>query len=541
MGVLLKFRIPGIQSYIFQTQKLREIRGASALVEDLSGTAMRRAIEAAGGNIWYLAAGHGVVQAQDHATAQKVLTVIENQVTGTTVILTPQFATAPLGSHPQSGQILKQLDHDLRHQVPKPVPFQPLHTVLRNCQSCQRYPMAHQRSHSDERICAVCQKKYQRLAAKKRLPYWEKFADYINAQASSNQDIRQSAWNRWVNASQNGTQWEKDLLADDLNALSQHSLRHGYVALIYADANHLGDFFENTYGNLGRYGDNLSGAANELEAVSRKVIETMRQATYAAILRTWPLKVGDADRTLPKSLPFEILYLGGDDLLLVCAADKGPDFALALADAFRECCKANDLPLSLGTGLVLAKAHTPMAALIDHAKAVMASAKKYGFQRQRRTEQMPLEQGYAIDVSLLTETSVLDLEEARQQAVSGGQPLRLSTLPHGREEFEKFLKSLKSLGKSRLRAIRFHPVLTACRRSRLQGTVAAQALLGRMDHKERTASETMFRDASETLADSGEQSWIEELPWLVRNRQTCTVLGDFLDLAPFLEGKGGMA
>lgn len=529
-GTLLKFRVPGIQTYIFETPHLKEIRGASALVEDFCNREMHDTISKAGGKPLYLAAGHGAVHISDPKKVSHVEAAIGQQITSRTHALRAFIASEPWRKN-DAGPTLKTLDKTLARQIPLARPGPLMQSVLQNCKSCRRAPAVKFYARTKDLVCQACLLKRSRTGTGASLPYWTAFQNYLGKIPPS------GVWQSLA-----ASKSFHSHLAEDLNQIGSLAQRQGYVALIYADVNKLGKAVETFHDNL--KASDATSLGFELDQFSKRIEAMMQAATFDAIVSTWPdLEPNEAGLTL---FPFDILYLGGDDLLFVCAADKGVAFSTALLHAFENQRPLEGQQLSLSLGMVLAKAQTPMNALIGQAKQVLASAKQHAFELENsRTGSTQ-----AIDFSVLTESSLLDLSNSRQ-LLGTGSGYRLMARPFSFPQFKTLLKSLDFLSNKKLRPVRFYPVLEACRRSALQGSVSMQALLARMEKSERQTTQKalgMCRGSFDSKTNQNKSTkptqtattTSEDMLWWRNSKgESETVLEDWLDLAPFIGAQGG--
>ena len=544
MGYLLKFRIPGVQRYIFQTPNLKEIRGASAIMEDLCDSKMEKDISDKGGRVWFMAAGFGAVYVESDKALKQVRSLIHRRVVARTRMLRPQFAHEPFKNDAAPASALQNLDRRLAAEPPQPDPALPLHTLFQSCQSCRRYPLVQVWDGGDTQVCGACAAKRSRLnrRGKATLPYWQKLGAFV----AERQDQLHQSWHLLL-AEENLAEdllsddeseearpvdpdsWTETHLPSELSHIAQQSKRPGYLALIYADANQLGKALSRHFAAIRESTGDGQDKVTKMRGFSEHIDKTMRQATYGALLDTWP--------TLTSPFPFDILYLGGDDLLFVCAADKGPKFVQTLCRHFAGMVGKNAAlrDLTLSVGLVFAKVHTPMSALVDFAKDLLKSAKTRSFQATRGDNGTAEMAGYAVDFAALTDTSVLQLKTLRRR-VNGTS---LTIRPCDLTSFNALLTWAAQLNQAGIGAARLRPVLEACRRSELQGTAAIQALIGRMDNKHREPLLDVLGGAQNMLDREplSESDRFARIPWLqpAGADPPQTIVGDLIELAPFLE------
>jgi hypothetical protein len=153
----------------------------------------------------------------------------------------------------------------------------------------------------------------------------------------------------------------------DLADLSDNG---GYIALIHADGNRIGERLANyRNGYPGRWRKEV-----QTEHFFHRMRVIVRTAVLDALRRVFPNDVLRAHRGC---IPYQLLMLGGDDLLLICR----PDFALPFVQAYAQALAdspplADGAPLSIGAGVVIAKHTLPFHRLHALAEELAGSAKR---------------------------------------------------------------------------------------------------------------------------------------------------------------------
>jgi len=139
-----------------------------------------------------------------------------------------------------------------------------------------------------------------------------------------------------------------------------------YLALIHADGNRIGQ----------RFKEWREKCANPdplvREAHGAAFYHSMRVAVRRAL-------IGALDDTFPETYathPYAILMLGGDDLLLVCRADRALKLAQAYAAKLREWRLSDGSPLDVAIGVAIAKKTYPLHRLHELAESLAGSAKR---------------------------------------------------------------------------------------------------------------------------------------------------------------------
>jgi len=165
----------------------------------------------------------------------------------------------------------------------------------------------------------------------------------------------------------------------------------GYLALIHADGN-----------GVGRHAGDDEGRRAAFFHRNRVLL---RKATLTALERAW---ANDARHA--SLIP---LMLGGDDLLVVCRADKALPFVVDLCAELASA-QRNDrsgFELTLGVGVVIAKANIPIHRLHEVVEHLASSAKR----RFRGLERAGKRPRSVVDWAVYNSTWVEEPDEVRRR------------------------------------------------------------------------------------------------------------------------------
>lgn len=195
-----------------------------------------------------------------------------------------------------------------------------------------------------------------------------------------------------------------------------------YLALVHADGNGIGKRYQ-----AWRKKSNCQDKTDlELEAHGEHFFHSMR----VAVRRGLTTALNEVFKGAPEN--YQLLMLGGDDLLLVCSARHALRFVCAYAKALNGLPLSDGEPLSIGAGVVIAKGTFPFHRLHATAEALADSAK----QRYRADTQL----GSVVDWHVTSSSWLEDpLAERRADSLAGHAvlsnkpypvlgPLSLSTL-----------------------------------------------------------------------------------------------------------------
>lgn len=144
-----------------------------------------------------------------------------------------------------------------------------------------------------------------------------------------------------------------------------------YLAVIYADGNDLGKRF-----NWWRQKEDFAHKSLFCqELVSEKFWHSCRVSMRRSLVDSLKITFQDYDGG---KRPYQILMLGGDDLLLVCQAKYALRFSVELSKCLQqdELLLSDGRPLTVGIGIAIASPNYPFHALHGLAEGLCKSAKK---------------------------------------------------------------------------------------------------------------------------------------------------------------------
>ena len=396
------------QAYIFGTNRLRHVVGASYLVNQVGTVWVREAISSAGAraSVALAISGKALLLVDDPAVGQTVIGEVSLralrrapglEVTG---VVGPAFDPAlawrpvPPESLPDTGgrrpfthvEALEQtyaMLEEARRQRPSPLLRDPVLPWFEVCRD-SGYPAAGVERHAD--------------------------GGYAAASVLAKSDFRWRARDRM-----------RDLVAGQPEVVPADldDLRHdGWVAVIHADGNGVGRVFlrfpecvlraDGTPDlSLDRHTDMLGRFTGELETATEAALGVaVRDATAG----------GDAKGTI---LP---VVVGGDDLTVVCHARLALPLARAFSLAFEEQTAAQPTVnaitgggLTAAAGIAYVKPHHPFSAAYGLAEELTASAKQVGRSAGADGREMS-----SLDFHVTFESTLTDLAELRARLESDG-------------------------------------------------------------------------------------------------------------------------
>jgi CRISPR-associated protein Cmr2 len=276
----------------------------------------------------------------------------------------------------------------------------------------------------------------------------------------------------------------------DVGAIGAASNR--YIGMIYADGN-----------NVGRLVATLRTPA-EYADVSQKLSSAAEDAVFHAL----------AHHLVPHNdvHPFEILTIGGDDLLLIVPGNKALEIALMIGQKFEEIldkelstCDVEPCPrqpdrytasqpqgqprIGLSSGVVIAQENAPIFFLQRLVENLLKSAKSLARKRAEKTydnkQEKPWDLGGAVDfmvlksITMVTDSVAAFRREAlgvlsKEELQQAQHVCQLTARPYTWHEFEGLLttvRELKRTGMPRSQLYRIRNVLNEARSAGILNSV----------------------------------------------------------------------
>jgi len=501
---LLSYDIASIQRYVFATDGLREIRGASALVDRLNRDILAERVRAkdpsaeeifAGGGSGLLEVDSARVGEADAALQKACREETESAALHTAHV---EYAPGSPGRFPEAFRTLHAKLRLAKSKTPEWVSL-PSHSLIRTCDCCGDFYASEddpdqKPGQRTDMVCRACalkvaedhQIKKRFAVSRKTLPgLWGRIARHLPEDVSF-------------------ADYKRPREIDDLTGDRD-------LALLYADGDGMSDLF---------------GACS-----STADVQTKSRGVEQALLLATAQGLGDILRGYEgEYLPFDVLLLGGDDLVIAVQAQYAFRLAIDLLRTFpAEGLRLTGHALSLSVGIAVAHPHYPIRALLDlsHGGA-LRYAKRERYLRSLRGDMAG--QGI-INHIVVGNLSHTDFSAYMKEELTGqtdtGVRIRRTLRPYTAAELENLLdvcRTLRQLPRTKLEALRATAFMT-----RNQGTLEGLGALARLRDSLRTEVLQSFSRLS-----AGETAGF---PWFERDRQLVNPWADIAELADYASGK----
>jgi len=402
-----------IKQYVFGTDRLKEIRGASSILDRLNRQVMVELAEANdiraipvyanGGSGQFLVDTEKVGLFTQRVKGVYSADAFDGASISCAVQPLPDLPLEQIWTEKIPGELelLRWRLHDAKNNPPDVVSL-PSHPFMRTCDACGVEYAAQKDTKSrddrdeenqEKRYCLSCwAKRKEDGAVKRRIT---RMVRSLHKRKKVPEPERQTLWGRLISQLDEvhykiprGT--ERPHQFDDFSEGGAKD----YLGLIYADANNMGKRLERIENltdtrRLARIVDN--GVYRAL-AVAIKEHTTIKEVANEAAVDDMDDADEDEDTQEGKKtlFPFDILLIGGDDIIIVTRASVALQIARTMAQEFYDWTskqfqqtfpawsEEEKLGLTLSVGVVLAPIKYPFGLLFKLVEGTLKAAKKKG-------------------------------------------------------------------------------------------------------------------------------------------------------------------
>ncbi len=510
--LLISFDTDRIKEYIFATGKLREIRGASAILDELNRSDMvEKSCEFQAEKI-YANGGSGMFTVPETSAAAFIRAVEkEYRLRTQTCSITSALTELPPGFTDQDAiqPYLQTLMYRLRLKKDENPPHQPLltHPFLRTCDSCGgQYASQNVKHPEPELLCGSCKNKRD-----KNKEVQADIKGVINRKLEEN--VENELWHRLLsNLGNEGYEMKGKDRPEVFSDLGEMSNPENYMALIYADGDSMGKALENL--------QNLE----EVKQFSEVVDNAIYQSVHEAILTY--LEPGD------KYFPFDILMLGGDDLVMVTTAQKAIEVSMKITQKFSELTqKGLGERLTLSVGIAIAHTNFPFSRLLNLADQALKFAKKEAVIRKRYGQEIETEG--LINFIVVNNSNSLDFDSYYEQILSDDdQNVYRTRRPYNLADLQYILETIRCLKKENFPRGKLKGLRDAIFQSRNQSILEGVAFLSSLSGTEHKKHRQTFRDY---LAHFASSSFFPFFPWFKEGEDYYSPFLDLIEFYDFIE------
>ena len=514
--LLVSFDTDRIKEYVFATGKLKEIRGASSILDELNRLDMVEKAEKFNAEKIYANGGSGMFIVPE-ASAKELIRAVEKEyrlqtrtgsITSASIELPDDFT-----NQDDFQPYLQTLAYRLRLKKDENALHQPIltHPFLRTCDSCgEQYASQSITEDETELLCGSCESKRD-----KNNKIQNDIESAITGEAE--EYLEHKLWHRvLLDLAREGYPMTGKSRPEDFNDLGNMSDPKNYMGLIYADGDSMGKVLESL------------NSFNEARNFSEVVDNAIYQVVQEAILEY--LKPKDSDAYFP----FDILMLGGDDLVMVTTAQKVVEVSMKITKRFSELteeCLGKRLTLS--AGVAIAHANFPFSSLLTLAEQALKFSKKEAVKRKRHG-QGATHDGL-INFIVVSNSNSLDFDHYHQGTLSDeDQDIYRTLRPYNLTDLHYVVKTIRRLKKENFPRGKLKGLREAVFQSRNQSILEGLKFIWGINPRSDTGKKhrQMFWDFLTHFADSSPSTL--PFPWFKSNNNFYTPFLDLIELYDFI-------
>lgn len=418
---LVLFDADRIKEYVFATGRLKEIRGASAQIRALTSDPLV-SISTAG---WsprqpfdpiYSGGGAGAFLFDDKHDASEFCLRFERLVRQETGSTSLSAVYVPIHGDDLAAAQTRAAQRLAAHKKSRPHAEQIAGGgYLRFCDSDRLYPAACSERDPDqpsEPALFSQSSTIKRTASKSYRHQLEEQLFWKELMHLQPDDKARQDWQAAISEAQN------------FEAIGMQSTPPNYIGFLHADGDGMGTLIRTIVETYG-----LDG----YKKISSAIDEAAHYATAHALHAAYPLP--------GKELPFEVITIGGDDIMLVCTADAVLGIAASISQSFaarlepivKELLGTQAVPPSASVGVVIAHTSHPIINMQQRATELLKRAKHVP-----RT--IGIRDGF-IDFHIVSSPSLEPIRAIREKQYQDVQEAAPRTMrPYARSEFATLLQ-----------------------------------------------------------------------------------------------------
>lgn len=526
---LIVLDTPGIKHFVFGTDALAEVRGASALLDRLNRVdteqQLRKHLGPGACQVVFANGGTGqfIVQANDRSVVRAALDRLSSyylEQTGDAMRPLAGVAEWPEGDESGYTRAVQAAFAELHLQrnLASGKPTIPTLPFVLECQSTSHLPAAPQpyRWGGEQLLLSqASQLKREESRKSRRGILWSDWMEFLDP---TGRFLERAGDLRYAYAETIGEQ--------------SSGKRKGYIGLVYADGNMMGRLVQEL------------DSPEVCKAFSELVDGSIRHACYKALSEVCAPEIAKVREALergekPKPLPADILLLGGDDLLLLLPADRALRFVLYVTEAFERLTRERqarlpeaarrfftkrglaDRGLTISCGVALGPGRYPFFLLLDLAEDLLRNAKRAGSTDASRTDYWA--PAY-VDFHLLAGSANQELSVIREEDYSVQSAYPRTLRAYRSDQLHQLYQAVQRLQQARIPRSKLQDLFEAALEPRpLQAQFRARELFGRLrqdrSHQERRG----LWDALSTLGR------LNPFPWTDHQGRKATALADLVE------------
>ncbi len=521
---------PSIKNYVFGSDPLNEVRGASARLDHLNRVEMEeclaghpdlehvKTVYANGGSAQFIIqAGHTTAV---KAACDSMVRHIRGQTGGEVGIV---YGIATLKNEVSYTEAVRMAHFQLRCQrefatCRRSTSLVP---IIMECGSASHLPAARV-INDGNRQNILSQASYEKVLEgrdTRRHGLWGGWMQYLDDKGD------------WPDRKH----WNK-LRCESLTDIGDRSLWSNYIGIVYADGNAMGKIVQ------------ALDQPERFQQFSKIVDESIQEACFTALSEISESEINKVREIYEQQSGFErlaadILLLGGDDLLIALPANRALDFALKVTNKFESLTKDRIDALSdvatrqffhdelggqgftISCGVAITKSSYPFYLALDLAEQLLKNAKR----KNSRNSESKTQSEARIDFHVVAGASSYALGRVREDTyqVSTNAEAQRTLRPLSCPELEALRASVQKLRDGGFPSSKLHELQEAALvPERNQSDQRIRDIFARCQHGKDRSQRRALWEAVENLRPHG---YNFDFPWFEKNNQRLLCVADLVD------------
>lgn len=477
-GYMVVIDIDKIQSYIFATPKLKEIRGASAVLADFNDfDEVSERVGNAKGKLIY--AGGGTVKAyfdNDDYAKEFILKETKKcrEVTKTATLSCIIEETTTEEFEKDFVSLNERAERKLRkHKESKYFNNQLLNNpFIKFCDSCRTYPATKRYDSEESILCHTCLEKRFR-SSRSRL--FDNFRKWLGKEL----ELKNDSLPGWGLSKLNKYNNDEILKDKDISDIGDKS--NNYIGLICCDGNRMGQKLKE-----------IVKIPDDYTEFSKLVKDAVENILFKVVAE----EIAPDDKDY---VPVEFILMGGDDLVIIVPANKAVMIARKFCKGFHKETSSGGKEVSMSAGVAIAHSKFPISRLHNVAEGLLKSAKRLS--NNLKSEHI---EASCLDFAIISSPSSSPINEIRGKEYTCGnddnyklfrRPYPVYDSKTENDELDDLtdtIKELKSISFPRTKLNQFYQILFT--KEKEQIVYDALLLRARLNKKQREVFDKQIKD-----------------------------------------------
>jgi hypothetical protein len=494
---LIVLDVDAIHDYVFATNRLKEIRGASSLIDELILEDVPHIADSFGYETIYSAGGTSLIKTKDVDDEDNIkafINKISDKFKEKTHIAT---FTAEWIKYTEETSKFQKVRDDLYNKLKiKKLLKGTTKDIITNpffkfCMTCgaptaeEKHPMENE--YPDSYVCTTC---YKRIVKGNKVKK-EIFKKKTGANSNS---VYAFFFNRAGDVQ----------LPKDLSGIGACSLPDNYIGFIYADGNRIGEKLKNI--------DQESDYKIFSEMLDRATKESAVEAVLESVKQN------------PSVYPVEFVLAGGDDLIMIVPGSSAIQTATSFCKLFQEKTKSNEAPNGLTTsiGLTISHASYPIKSLLPISETLLRGAKSKGWNTDTTENSMI---NFLIIKGSMANANRWHMDyQYNSPLKKHSYEMHLTCRPYSIQDMEKVFSSIQNLKKAHFPTTRLKHIREILLKDISGSVLEFSDLLSR----------TGGKDALKSIYSAIESFNLDFMPWRRSTNKYETPFLDIIELYDFI-------